>query len=337
MNNRRTLGAILREREDVNVLAMRQKLWSMRTFGGYERNAAGPAKHLVKEVQMELLAPLEQGGRPFDGGELADCFILWLDMLWRSGFDLETIIALAHRKMDANEKRSWPARPNGEAVEHDRAQTMSFEEVTFNALAEQANKRAWAFLKDAGASGILDPERLDEFKARITPPLGMLHEPLKVPEIIRDIFIPNALPDTDRNKRPADVDGNSPIEVKVDDAMDGTGVQALFVSGNSAVALIEDTDEQGSPRLRLADVDNLSEVVNSLPRQVSFEDALRCDHDDKHGCGSFRSMLGEPRYIIDEAIDNQGKVKSVVLGVERDVIPPPTFDEFKAQQERNAK
>lgn len=104
--------------------------WSRKQFGERsERGPVGPLKHLLKEVEKELLPAAEvcpnryaaKGSAELLLLEYVDVqFLLW-DALDRNGFTLNELLAACGRKLIANRERKWqkPASPD-QAVEHVR-------------------------------------------------------------------------------------------------------------------------------------------------------------------------------------------------------------------------
>lgn len=123
------------------ALAERQMKWSHKTFGA--RGPKGPLKHLSKEA-------LEAAQAPYDTKEYADCLILLLDAIWRSGMQIQTVVDAAHEKMTENENRQWPASAaNGgdEPVEHVRTAeelAQKFAEVAADAELQELVDKAYA-------------------------------------------------------------------------------------------------------------------------------------------------------------------------------------------------
>ena len=91
--------------------------WSNATFGDEsERGPVGPLKHIVKEIEGELL-PHD----PKDVIELADVLILLLDATRRAGYDATQLVTAAITKMAINKKRTYRRVLEGEVSEHDRS------------------------------------------------------------------------------------------------------------------------------------------------------------------------------------------------------------------------
>jgi hypothetical protein len=98
-----------------------QAEWSRFVFGPDNvRGPVGPLKHMVKEIEKELLIHPDCLK---DIEEWADLLILWLDARRRAGFSLIEIIRAAQDKMKKNRTREWPPFDQtkvNEAIEHIR-------------------------------------------------------------------------------------------------------------------------------------------------------------------------------------------------------------------------
>lgn len=95
-----------------------QAEWSRATFGAdHERDHIGPLKHLAKEA-------VEAQVRPPDHVEIADCLFLVFDAARRSGMTLETLIAIAERKLLVNKARRWQRPTDDNPVEHVREHSL---------------------------------------------------------------------------------------------------------------------------------------------------------------------------------------------------------------------
>lgn len=102
---------------EMTALIVDQSEWSQNTFGSdAERGPIGPLKHLEKEAR-ECQAAV---GTSELKEELADCLIIWLDAIRRSGFNSLEMIKEAQAKMVKNRARSWPVPVANEPVEHIR-------------------------------------------------------------------------------------------------------------------------------------------------------------------------------------------------------------------------
>jgi NTP pyrophosphatase (non-canonical NTP hydrolase) len=87
---------------DIQEWAVYINGWANATFPG--RSPKASLNKLVMEEIPELLQHLKQWGPEGIGGELADCFILLLDLAVIWGIDLPTAIG---SKMIVNERRTW--------------------------------------------------------------------------------------------------------------------------------------------------------------------------------------------------------------------------------------
>jgi len=94
-----------------------QSAWSAQTFGRASvRGPVGPLKHLAREA-------MEAAENPADIAEYADCVLLMIDAVRRSGFTAEQVVDAAAEKLQANKLRTWPAPTDmaaNEPVEHVR-------------------------------------------------------------------------------------------------------------------------------------------------------------------------------------------------------------------------
>lgn len=88
--------------------------WSYATFGKPSvLGPQGPASHLIKEA-------VELAKAPDDQMEQADCFLLLLDVVRRSGGNLLTLLEASERKLEINKMRQW-GKPDADGViEHAR-------------------------------------------------------------------------------------------------------------------------------------------------------------------------------------------------------------------------
>ena len=86
--------------------------WSYATFGTPEvLGPQGPADHLVKEAR-------ELADNPRDEMEQADCFLLLLDVVRRSGGDVRSLLLAAENKLIINKSRKWNVTDPNKASEH---------------------------------------------------------------------------------------------------------------------------------------------------------------------------------------------------------------------------
>lgn len=87
-----------------------QQRFSEKNFGpARERDARGPLDHLKKECDelAELVADPNHNTRDVMP-EVADLFILLLDVWWRLGVKASQVVDAAVEKMKENEAREWP-------------------------------------------------------------------------------------------------------------------------------------------------------------------------------------------------------------------------------------
>ena len=97
-----------------------QAAWSNAAFGPEsERGPAGPLKHLVKEVQDELL-PEIAAGKKGDLVEYADLQFLVFDACRRAGWTYDQLTAALFAKLEVNKNRTWSKTSADEPVEHVR-------------------------------------------------------------------------------------------------------------------------------------------------------------------------------------------------------------------------
>jgi hypothetical protein len=102
---------------DLEMLISDQAKWSQETFGtDSERGPIGALKHLEKEAKEAY----ESYGSLEYHEELADCFILLLDAIRRSGLSFRGLVRIAITKMIKNKARAWPKPTSDEPVEHIR-------------------------------------------------------------------------------------------------------------------------------------------------------------------------------------------------------------------------
>lgn len=100
-----------------------QAQWSQATFGADEvRGPLGALAHLEKEAREagdEWKAGLpERSATPEFQEEMADCFLLLLDAMRRSGMRLPELLRAAETKMVINKNRTWPKPTSDAPVEH---------------------------------------------------------------------------------------------------------------------------------------------------------------------------------------------------------------------------
>lgn len=100
---------------DLTFHLLRQRVWSLRTFGPGKRTA-GIIDHIRKEL-------VEIEAEPCDLREWIDVVILALDGAWRSGHSPEEIARALEAKQSTNERRKWPdwrKQSLDKAIEHVR-------------------------------------------------------------------------------------------------------------------------------------------------------------------------------------------------------------------------
>jgi len=94
--------------------------WSQERFGtDAEKGPLMPLRHLRREA-ADAEQAAEDRDRPGLLTELADCQLLLLDALRRSGYTLPQLIAAAQDKMVVNKAREWPSPTADMPVEHVR-------------------------------------------------------------------------------------------------------------------------------------------------------------------------------------------------------------------------
>lgn len=102
----------------LNIRLLQQEIhqWANETFPD-RAPEAGLAKLVLEEIP-EVLTHLKEHGPEGIGGELADCFILLLDMCSIWGVDAAEAIEI---KMRLNHKRQWKRNTNGMFWNHTEA------------------------------------------------------------------------------------------------------------------------------------------------------------------------------------------------------------------------
>src|SRR5215469_8931895 len=97
-----------------------QAAWSNKVFGTeLERGPLGPARHLLKEVQEELIPAIESGAESsVVHEEVIDCLFLIVDTARRAKLDPFTLIERAFEKLEVNRQREWQKPTSDEPVEH---------------------------------------------------------------------------------------------------------------------------------------------------------------------------------------------------------------------------
>lgn len=94
-----------RNMEAIQALMSLINEWERATFPG--QTALGKAEHLKKEVE-ELCVELEKDLTSDDcKTEVADCFILLLNIAARTGMDAAELLSVIDRKMIINKNRKW--------------------------------------------------------------------------------------------------------------------------------------------------------------------------------------------------------------------------------------
>lgn len=106
----------------LELLFNHQKLWSEKAFGPYDgrRNKdgrIGVAKHLAKEA-MEVVCDEENGDAASAIGEVADVFILAIELAHLYGLSPSQIYHLVRSKQVVNSHRRWGEAKPGEPIEH---------------------------------------------------------------------------------------------------------------------------------------------------------------------------------------------------------------------------
>lgn len=155
------VGSALDFHEKLSDLWLAQKKFSERAFGADAvRGPVGALRHLSKEAReaAEALA-----AEKFEPGtvageavrvELADCLLLLMDAIRRSGFKLGHVLDAAVAKQRVNEAREWPApKPDDQPIEHAvppltdsdlvsalGARVVGFTQYDLLQLAQQANQ-----------------------------------------------------------------------------------------------------------------------------------------------------------------------------------------------------
>lgn len=87
---------------NIRTLQVFINAWANKTFP--DRIPEAALTKLVMEEVPELLTHRKEKGTEAIGGEMADCFILLLDLCEIWGIDIAQAI---HDKMEINRKRSW--------------------------------------------------------------------------------------------------------------------------------------------------------------------------------------------------------------------------------------
>ncbi len=100
--------------------------WSQVTFGtDKERGPIGPLKHMLKELQNELL-PLYTTNQDVELSdidaieEFADILFLLFDACRRAGYQFEDLRLAVNLKLKKNSQRKWQKGGVNDAIEHIR-------------------------------------------------------------------------------------------------------------------------------------------------------------------------------------------------------------------------
>jgi len=92
------------------------KQWSDDTFG-LGRTGRPIAHHLKKEID-EVIDAIDNSGYNRVKFEIADCFILLLDVASHEGISVGEILDASEEKMEINKKRKWGEPDENGVVEH---------------------------------------------------------------------------------------------------------------------------------------------------------------------------------------------------------------------------
>jgi Protein of unknown function (DUF550) len=104
--------------KDIQTLQYEQGRWAQGNFP--TQTVVSKIKHLRREVD-ELLA------NPHDRSEMADCFLLLLDIASRQNMTVAQLVEIAAQKLEINRRRQW-GRPDAEGVcEHIREEVAKAE------------------------------------------------------------------------------------------------------------------------------------------------------------------------------------------------------------------
>jgi len=102
--------------QEVQKLMDELREWGDATFGD-KQNPSGIAAHLVREAK-ELHDAILRSDSGNDWMELADCFILLLEVASHLGVDVFTLVCLARRKFEVNKRRKWGEPEADGSVQH---------------------------------------------------------------------------------------------------------------------------------------------------------------------------------------------------------------------------
>lgn len=89
--------------------------WSTATFGDRQKTAIPVLRHLEKEVG-ELIEEIETQGNFKE--ELADCFMLLIEVAKTCGIETDELISLTYAKLKKNKKRKWGKMDERGVIEH---------------------------------------------------------------------------------------------------------------------------------------------------------------------------------------------------------------------------
>jgi dATP/dGTP diphosphohydrolase len=103
-------AAMLRGRGGIQGLQDQLKAWSDETFGSHERRL-GMIAHLKRECD-------ELAEDPGDIKEMADCFLLLLDIAAHGGYSVADLMKAASAKFTECKKRKWGSVQEDGSVEH---------------------------------------------------------------------------------------------------------------------------------------------------------------------------------------------------------------------------
>jgi hypothetical protein len=132
-----------------------RSLWSFRQFGPRsERGQVGPLKHLLKELQDELLPLACSHPNRYAANEIvqadqleeyADAMFLLMDALDRSGFTLSELQQTCAKKLVKNREREWQANTSDAPVEHVRQTRIVYTVEQYFYAEPMDNRRSFSF------------------------------------------------------------------------------------------------------------------------------------------------------------------------------------------------
>jgi NTP pyrophosphatase (non-canonical NTP hydrolase) len=102
--------------QEVQKLMDELREWGDATFGD-RQNPIGIAAHLVREAK-ELHEAILRSDSVNDWMELADCFILLLEVASHLGVDVNKLVWLARKKLEVNKRRKWGKPEADGSVQH---------------------------------------------------------------------------------------------------------------------------------------------------------------------------------------------------------------------------